>query len=136
MEGSDKMKNKRVCLLGLFLLVGLLIGCSEEKGVGDMEMGIGRDEDMEVADVTDTFTVNDIIAVTYGQDEIIGGSVTFIILQKVGIIEEIIYQWEEPIDPTWTWFSIEIYPPEEEGDYILRLTSGGELLGEKSFSVE
>lgn len=37
---------------------------------------------MEVADVTDRFTV----------DEIIGGSVTFIILKKVGIIEKIIYQ--------------------------------------------
>ncbi|MFE7060709.1 hypothetical protein ACFVAD_00990 [Sutcliffiella sp. NPDC057660] len=130
------MKNKRAWLLGLFLIVGLLVGCYEKKGVGDLEIGIGRDEDMEVAEVTDTFTVDDIIAVTYGQDEIIGGSVTFIILKKVGINEEIIFQWEESLDPTWTWFSIEIYPPEEEGDYILRLTSGSELLGEKSFSVE
>ncbi|MBM7618472.1 hypothetical protein JOC95_000314 [Bacillus tianshenii] len=135
------MKNKRGCLLGLFLLIGLMVGCSEEtsekKGIGYIEIGIGRDEEMEVADVTDTFTVNDIIAVTYGQDEEpIGGSVTFIILKKIGINEEIINQWEEPLDPTWTWFSIEIYPPEEEGDYILRLASGSELLAEKSFSVE
>ncbi|WP_417898807.1 hypothetical protein ABN702_22505 [Bacillus haimaensis] len=135
------MKNKRGWLLGLFLLIGLTVGCSEEtseeKGIGDMEIGTGRDEEMEVEDVTDTFTVNDIIAVTYGQDEEpIGGSVTFIILKKVGINEEIINQWEEPLDPTWTWFSIEIYPPEEEGDYILRLVSGNELLAEKSFSVE
>ncbi|MGM0838659.1 MAG: hypothetical protein ACQEV7_21195 [Bacillota bacterium] len=61
-------------------VIGLTVGCSEEtseeNGIGDMEIGIGRDEEMEVADVTDTFTVNDIIAVTYGQDEEpIGGRV-------------------------------------------------------------
>jgi hypothetical protein len=49
---------------------------------------------VDVADVTDAFTVNDSIAVTYGEDEIIGGSVAFIILQIVGIS---FYQWMETI---------------------------------------
>ncbi|MCA1320407.1 hypothetical protein LC085_10845 [Bacillus tianshenii] len=133
------MKRKVGLLVLLFGFVSLLAACSEDaskEGVGEMQIGIGRDEDMEVSDVTDTFNVDDLIAVTYEHDEAIGGSVTFIILEKVGKNEEIYYQWDEPLDPTWTWFSLEIYSPEYEGEFILRLAKDDELLAEKEFTVE
>ena len=135
--------NKRFIKWSFMIVAAsVLFGCSEEiihvtTQEPTYEFTIGTEGNREIAEITDTFTLDDKIAFELSGNQVIGTPIKIIWIKHNEGMEEILWSYDENIDPTWAWVHYSFENPQEVGEYTIRVFNAEDnLLGEGRFTIE
>ncbi|WP_421381676.1 DUF2628 domain-containing protein [Bacillus salacetis] len=130
-------------IAGVFIAIAMMIGyvfltvfvLEPALTTAPVQFGHGEEEGI-ITEAADSFEKGESMFFSFDFPDYKGGAYKVVVEKRENGTEHIFNEWEDEVPPDWPGVITEIYAPEENGEYIMKIIKKDKVIAKGEFTVE